>query len=272
MPSRSPAGRRTRLQRWHAAVAELLALQAECAAWLDALPETLRLGRHRGGPAGPHQSRFRRACRHRAAARLRAGLNRRPLPHPRPRTLDHPPTNGKKYPRQRGSAPGRDRLVLPGDIIADRPGEFVGIRTGSGRESALKQASRPNLSEPYSLHCLQPRKPQPGRQHSSPADTNLLTLPPDHIRGDDVRCANVGAGHCALLPRPVVDILCSPESCGVPELPGRQHNYGDRRAVPSHDVGHQAVAARPSVENGSAPRLGHRPAVERQWPPGARDP
>jgi hypothetical protein len=36
--------RRTRPQRWHAAVAELVALQAEYATWLDALPETLRDG------------------------------------------------------------------------------------------------------------------------------------------------------------------------------------------------------------------------------------
>jgi hypothetical protein len=34
--------RRTRPQRWHAAVAELLALQAEYVAWLEALPEPLR--------------------------------------------------------------------------------------------------------------------------------------------------------------------------------------------------------------------------------------
>ena len=32
----------SRVQRWRAAVAELVALQAEYAAWLDALPETLR--------------------------------------------------------------------------------------------------------------------------------------------------------------------------------------------------------------------------------------
>jgi hypothetical protein len=32
----------TRPERWHAAVAELIALQAEYAAWLDALPEPLR--------------------------------------------------------------------------------------------------------------------------------------------------------------------------------------------------------------------------------------
>ena len=39
---RRPADRRARPQRWHDAVAELLALQAEYAAWRDALPESLR--------------------------------------------------------------------------------------------------------------------------------------------------------------------------------------------------------------------------------------
>ncbi len=39
---RRPADRRTRPQRWHTAVAELLALQADYAAWADALPEALR--------------------------------------------------------------------------------------------------------------------------------------------------------------------------------------------------------------------------------------
>ncbi len=39
---RRPAGRRSRPQRWRDAVAELLALQAEYAAWADALPDTLR--------------------------------------------------------------------------------------------------------------------------------------------------------------------------------------------------------------------------------------
>jgi len=39
---RRPADRRTRPQRWHNAVAELLALQAEYAAWCDALPDSLR--------------------------------------------------------------------------------------------------------------------------------------------------------------------------------------------------------------------------------------
>jgi hypothetical protein len=42
-PDRS-ALRRTRLQRWRAAVAELDGLQAEYADWFDALPEPLRDG------------------------------------------------------------------------------------------------------------------------------------------------------------------------------------------------------------------------------------
>jgi hypothetical protein len=39
---RRPVDRRSRLQRWHDAVAGLLALQAECAAWCDVLPDSLR--------------------------------------------------------------------------------------------------------------------------------------------------------------------------------------------------------------------------------------
>ena len=34
--------RRSRAKRWNDAVAELCAIQAECAAWFDALPESLR--------------------------------------------------------------------------------------------------------------------------------------------------------------------------------------------------------------------------------------
>jgi hypothetical protein len=41
---RRAADRRSRARRWCDAVAELVALQAEYAAWLDALPETLRDG------------------------------------------------------------------------------------------------------------------------------------------------------------------------------------------------------------------------------------
>ncbi|MBV9784412.1 MAG: hypothetical protein JO264_11395 [Acidisphaera sp.] len=39
---RRPADRRTRPQRWLAAVNELAQLQAEYAAWYDALPDSLR--------------------------------------------------------------------------------------------------------------------------------------------------------------------------------------------------------------------------------------
>ena len=40
--TRRPADRRSRPQRWRDAVVELLALQADYAAWLDALPDSLR--------------------------------------------------------------------------------------------------------------------------------------------------------------------------------------------------------------------------------------
>ncbi|HEY1723205.1 MAG TPA: hypothetical protein VGG27_18320 [Magnetospirillaceae bacterium] len=37
-----PAARRSRPQRWSDALAEMFAVQAECAAWFDVLPESLR--------------------------------------------------------------------------------------------------------------------------------------------------------------------------------------------------------------------------------------
>ena len=39
---RRPPDRRTRPQRWHDAVAELIALQAEYAVWAEALPDALQ--------------------------------------------------------------------------------------------------------------------------------------------------------------------------------------------------------------------------------------
>lgn len=41
---RKPADRRSRAQRWREAVAELLTLQDEYAAWLDTMPDALREG------------------------------------------------------------------------------------------------------------------------------------------------------------------------------------------------------------------------------------
>jgi hypothetical protein len=41
---RSPTDRRSRIQRWRDAVAELTTLQAQCAAWLEALPTNLHEG------------------------------------------------------------------------------------------------------------------------------------------------------------------------------------------------------------------------------------
>jgi hypothetical protein len=39
---RRPVDRRSRIQRWHDGVAGLIELQADYAAWLEALPESLR--------------------------------------------------------------------------------------------------------------------------------------------------------------------------------------------------------------------------------------
>ena len=39
---RAPVDRRSRPQRWHDAVPDLLGLQAEYTTWLDALPDSLR--------------------------------------------------------------------------------------------------------------------------------------------------------------------------------------------------------------------------------------
>jgi hypothetical protein len=38
------AARRSRMRRWNDALAEMLAVQAECAVWYDGLPESLRDG------------------------------------------------------------------------------------------------------------------------------------------------------------------------------------------------------------------------------------
>jgi lysophospholipase L1-like esterase len=42
--TRRPTDHRSRARRWHDAVAELMALQAQYAAWLDALPANLQDG------------------------------------------------------------------------------------------------------------------------------------------------------------------------------------------------------------------------------------
>jgi hypothetical protein len=40
--TRRPVDRRGRVQRWRDAVGELINIQSDCGAWLDALPESLR--------------------------------------------------------------------------------------------------------------------------------------------------------------------------------------------------------------------------------------
>src|SRR3954447_5138921 len=39
---RRPVDRRSRIQRWRDATGELIDIQVNCAAWLDAMPESLR--------------------------------------------------------------------------------------------------------------------------------------------------------------------------------------------------------------------------------------
>jgi hypothetical protein len=48
---RKPADRRSRVQRWHDAIADLQALQNDYQAWLEALPENMADG-HSGCLAG----------------------------------------------------------------------------------------------------------------------------------------------------------------------------------------------------------------------------
>jgi hypothetical protein len=74
---RRTADRRSRAQRWRDAVAELVALQAEYAAWLDALPETLRDGATGEALQAIVDLKSRRPARYRATARIRTGLNAR---------------------------------------------------------------------------------------------------------------------------------------------------------------------------------------------------
>src|SRR6202035_5639039 len=40
--ARRPVDRRSRIRRWRDAAGELVDIQADCATWLDALPESLR--------------------------------------------------------------------------------------------------------------------------------------------------------------------------------------------------------------------------------------
>ena len=125
---RRPAKRRSRAQRWREAVADLVALQDDYAAWLEAMPEDHARRCHRASPASHRRSRSRRDRRHRAAARLRARRHRvmtvvtagaTPLPGPHPRGLPRwvhrhppriaPPDSGAVAPRCAGPPYG-----LPG--------------------------------------------------------------------------------------------------------------------------------------------------------------
>jgi hypothetical protein len=62
------------LNSWHAAVAELVDLRASYAAWLDALPESLRETATAQGLQAIADLGPRRTCRDRAVARIRPRL------------------------------------------------------------------------------------------------------------------------------------------------------------------------------------------------------
>ena len=75
---RRPADRRSRIQRWNDTIAALVELQAEYAAWLDALPDEPAGQRHSPRPCGRYvELDLSRASGDRTAARLRPGLNNR---------------------------------------------------------------------------------------------------------------------------------------------------------------------------------------------------
>jgi len=69
---RRSADRRSRPQRWRDAVVELLALQAEYAAWLDILPDSLRDSATAEAARSHRRSRPHSPRRDQATARLRA--------------------------------------------------------------------------------------------------------------------------------------------------------------------------------------------------------
>jgi len=64
------AARRSRSKRWNDALAEMIAVQAECAAWFEALPESLRGQRNGGRASGHDRSRSGRHRRGSAAPRI----------------------------------------------------------------------------------------------------------------------------------------------------------------------------------------------------------
>ena len=101
---RRAADRRSRPRRWRDAVAELVTLQAKYAAWLDALPETLRDGATGDALQAIVELDPRRADGNRSAARIRTRLNSDQA------ALDRHPTDAKNT--HASEAPN------PGDIIS----------------------------------------------------------------------------------------------------------------------------------------------------------
>ena len=74
MRTRRPADRRSRARRWHDAVAELTELQAQYAAWLEALPINQQDGALADALQADQQSRSRRTPGDQPATRVRSRL------------------------------------------------------------------------------------------------------------------------------------------------------------------------------------------------------
>ena len=143
-PSR-PIQRSNRVQQWHAAVATLVALQAEYAVWLDALPEALRDGATVGlQPAGlTRGERCRQssisistswsASSHRAALAEIDGYRPHPLHSqldPKTVLVTSPPTTRWETPPRPPSDRngGRFQIGMGGRFQSEYPAGFIGIR------------------------------------------------------------------------------------------------------------------------------------------------
>ena len=155
-PSR-PIQRSNRVQQWHAAVATLVALQAEYAVWLDALPEALRDGATVGlQPAGlTRGERCRQssisistswsASSHRAALAEIDGYRPHPLHSqldPKTVLVTSPPTTRWETPPRPPSDRngGRFQIGMGGRFQSEYPAGFIGIRTSAGCKANIAHA------------------------------------------------------------------------------------------------------------------------------------
>ena len=199
-PSR-PIQRSNRVQQWHAAVATLVALQAEYAVWLDALPEALRDGATVGlQPAGlTRGERCRQssisistswsASSHRAALAEIDGYRPHPLHSqldPKTVLVTSPPTTRWETPPRPPSDRngGRFQIGMGGRFQSEYPAGFIGIRTQrrlQGQHRTCQGADgRPNAG---GRSAGSARRSRSGRHDRSSPAVPVLRRPHDHCRG-----------------------------------------------------------------------------------------